>query len=274
MLRAIAILLSLVIPPVVCAQTKPGQKKNKPTKPATFKVIKIGEPVSYLGHYCGTVEIQKAELVKIDSLRIKYCFNVPSEFTILKYKFSAFVDGQYFSYAAKGCALTPEIKNVLERTRNGDKIKFTGIVAVASDSSSKIFQDIVIKVLEKRDTNLITYKLKNKIPEPGLFSVRKKLPTKISKLEIMFFDQLKAKCDCKLDAYNAEFHVIAFDLRTTVKGYKVYFSAKGSDLTQEMREALLNIKTGTKFHIENIRVKTPDGIVGYLSPRTFKVIAP
>ena len=272
MLRVFAILFSLVFPDVVCAQGKPAKKPEKLTKPAQFKVKKMGEPVSYLGHYTGATDIPKSELLKIDSVKIKYCFNLPTEFPVLRYRFSGIVDGQYYSIGVAGCRITKEIKAILLRVTNGDKIRFTGIVALRKDSSRANYRDISLKIIDKSDTNLITYKLKNKVPEPDLFSVKKQLPGKISRFDLLFMDQIFVKCDCKIPSYNTEFSVLEFDLKTTVKGYKVYYTAKGPDLTEEMLEAIHHTQSGTKIHIQNIKVRTGDGVVGYLSPRTFKVI--
>jgi hypothetical protein len=273
MLRAIAILLVVVTPAVVCAQNS-EQAKKKIKKAATFKIIRLGNPVAYFGNYCGTSEISKAELLKIDTLKIKYCFNLPSEYVVTKYKFSATVGGQHYVIVVKDCRITSEIKNVLFQATSDTKIKFSGIIAERKETEKTSFDDIVIKVAERKDTSLITYKLQNKIPEPDLFSIQKQLPQKVSRLELMFVDQLLVKCDCKIPSFSTQFSVVAFELKTIVDGNKRIFSADGSNLTGEMRQALQMAKTGTKFHLEKIKVKTNDGVVGYLSPRSFRVINP
>ena len=273
MIRALAIFFSFLTPWTACAQSK-EKKYPRPKKPATFTVIKMGEPVAYIGNYCGTTDIHKAELLKEDSLKIKYCFNLPSEFRVLKYKFSGYIGGQYVSYSVKGCLLTPEIKAALNKTVNGDKIKFSGIFAGSRDNINKRYDDLIIKVLEKKDTSLLTYKLNHKIPEPALFSMKNQLPDMVTRLELMFVEQLLVKCDCLIPSLSSRFQVLSFNLKTYLNGYKMIFSARGSDITEEMRMALTHAKTGTKIYIEKIRVKTDSGVVGYLSPRAFKVINP
>jgi len=278
MFRVFAIFLFSTLPAVLYAQTNDPDKKKKAKtlkEPAKFKVVQLGLPLAHLGKYATNTEVQKTELLKCDSLQIKHCFNLPSEYAVRRYRFSAFVDGQYFSYSVRGSRLTKEIKQVLAKTGNGTKIKFgmiEGVKKDKKDSLRKDFEEIVIKVLDNTDTSLITYKLKNRIPEPGLFSIKKQLPSKVTRLDLLFVDQLLVKCDCKIPSLSTEFHVVAFDLRAYHKGNKMVYSTRGSDLTEEMRDALIHAQTGTKFRIENIQVKTSDGLSGYLMPRTFKVI--
>ncbi len=275
MLRVLAIFLFSSLPAVLCAQDNDKKKANTVKKPAKFKVIKLSEPVPYLGKFTGNNEIQKTELLKADSIQIKHCFNLPSDFAVLRYRFSAMINGQYFSYTASGPRLTREIKDALAQVVNGTKIKFSAIAGIKKNKKDTVrekFDDIVLKVIDNTDTSLITYKLKNKIPEPGLFSIKKQLPQKVSKFDLLFVDQLFVKCDCKIPSLSTEFSVIAFDLHAYHLGNKMIYSTYGPDLTREMRDALAHAKSGTKFRIENIQVRTADGIVGYLIPRTFKVI--
>jgi len=278
MFRVFAIFLFSTLPAVFCAQNSDPDKKKKTKtvkEPAKFKVVNLGAPLAHLGKYAHNAEIQKSELLKCDSLQIKHCFNLPSDYAVTRYRFSAFVEGQYYSYTVRGCRLTNEIKKVLAKTVNGSKVRFTmieGVKKVKKDSARKDFDEVALKVLDNTDTSLITYKLKNRIPEPGLFSVKKQLPSKLTRLDLLFVDQLLVKCDCKIPALSTQFHVVAFDLRAYHNGNKMVYSTRGSDLTAEMRDALKHAKTGTKFRIENIQVKTSDGLSGYLIPRTFKVI--
>ncbi len=272
MIRTISIFLSFLISHMLHAQTKSSYGKIK--KAPAFKVRNLGEPITYLGNYCGNTNMNRSELLNCDSLKIKYCFNLPADYIVTRYRFSCFSDGQFYSFVVNSCRLTTEIKQVLWRVEPGTKIKFTGIIGQRRDSTKKSFQDLIIRVHESTDTSLITYKLDNKIPEPALFSVKSQLEPKVTRLELQFVDQLFVKCDCLVPTYATNFKVVSFDLRTTYNGYKMIYTAKGADLTEEMRSALQHAKTGTKFHIEKIRVRSDSGITGYLSPRSFKVINP
>ncbi len=275
MFRVFSIFLFSTLPSILCAQHEDKKKPPTVKEPTKFKVVDLKEPLPHLGKYADNNEVSKTELLKCDSLQIKHCFNLPSQYTVTRFRFSALVEGEYHSYMVKGCRLTPQIKDVLERTTTGTKIKFSGIIAqkkVKKDTVSSDFDDLVLKVFDDTDTNLITYKLKNQIPEPGLYSIKHQLPSKVTHLDLMFVDELYVKCDCKIPSLRTEFRVVAFDLMAYCNGYKMVYSAKGSSLTPEMREELAHAKTGMKFRIQNIRVKTVDGLSGYLRPRTFKVI--
>jgi hypothetical protein len=279
MFRVAFIFLFSTLPALLCAQKDDADDKKKKAKtvkePARFKVVKLGEPVVYFGKYTHNNEVQKTELAKCDTVSVKYCFNLPSEFRVLRFRMSACVGNKYYYFTARGNTLTPEMKELLGKLENGCCVKIRGVVAAKKTKRDSLFRDfgeITLKVFDNADTSLITYKLKNKIPEPDLFSVKSQLPSKVTRLDLMFVDQLLVKCDCKVPALSTEFRVVGFDLRAYHNGDRMVYTAKGSDLTQEMRDALIHAKTGTKFRIENIRVKTADGLSGYLRPRTFKVI--
>jgi len=275
MLRVLTIFLFSTFPALVCAQEEDKKKAEAAKKPARFKVVKLTEPNAFLGKYNGNAEIPKSELLKADSVQVKHCFNLPSEYVVNRFRLSTFFNGQYFSYLVRGCRLTTEIKSLLVKTVGGTKIRIYGIVAAKKtkrDSLRKDFDEINLQVLDDTDTNLITYKLKNKIPEPGLFSIKKQLPNKVTRLDLMFVDQLLVKCDCKIPSLSTRFSVMSFEMKAYHQGNNTIYTTHGADLTEEMRDALVHAKTGTKFKIEKIQVRTADGVVGYLRPRTFKVI--
>lgn len=274
MFRVFAIFLFSTLPAILCAQN--DKKKEKSTRePAKIKVVKLNEPQAHIGKYANNTEVQKSELLKCDSLQIKHCFNLPADYVVSRFRFSAFIKGQYVSYLVRSGKLSAEVKKAIAEADHGTQIKFRTITAwrkVKNDTVQKEFPDVVMKVIDDTDTSLITYKLKNRIPEPGLFSLKKQLPPKVTRLDLLFVDQLIVKCDCKVPALSTEFEVEGFDLRAYHNGNRMVYSTSGSDLTQEMRDALAHAKTGTRFCIENIRVRTADGLTGYLRPRTFKVI--
>lgn len=274
MVRALAIFLFSTLPGMLCAQEN-EKKKAAQKKPSEFKVIKLNEPEVYLGKYGHNAEALKSELLKIDSVQIKHCFNLRSIYRVNRFRFAVVTNGQYKAVIVQGCRLNQEIKKLIEEANPGDKIRIgrvQGTKKEKRDSSRKNFEEISIKVLDDADTSLITYKLKNKIPEPGIFSIKSQLPSKVTRLDLMFVDQLFVRCDCQIPALCTEFKVMAFDLKAYHNGSRMTYSSTGSDLTNEMRDALVHAHTGTKFHIEKIQVKTADGVVGYLRPRTFKVI--
>lgn len=274
MVKALAIFLFSTLPGILCAQEN-NKKKSTQKKPTEFKVIKLNEPEVYLGKYGHNAEALKSELLKVDSVQIKHCFNLRALYRVSRFRCAIVTNGQYKAVTVQGCRVTQEIRKLIEEANPGDKIRIgrvMGIKKERKDSSRKYFEEISIKILDDTDTNLITYKLKNKIPEPGIFSIKKQLPSKVTRLDLLFVDQLFVKCDCQVPALSTEFKVLAFDLKAYHNGSKMTYSSTGSDLTNEMRDALIHAQTGTKFHIEKIQVKTADGLVGYLRPRTFKVI--
>lgn len=280
MFRVIAIFLFSTLPALLCAQKDTAgddkKKKARTTKePVKFKVVKLGEPVVYLGKYTHLNEVPKSELLRCDSISIKHCFNLPSEYRVVRFRFSAVVNGKYYYYASRGCTLTAEMKDVLAKCTTGTQIKIRGVMGAKKarrDTLFRDFDDVVLKVLDNTDTSLLTYKLKNRIPEPELFSIKSHLPGKVTRLDLMFVDQLLVKCDCMIPSLSTEFRVVGFELKAYHNGNRMIYTARGSDLTEEMRDALIHAKAGAKFQIENIRVKTSDGLSGYLRPRTFKVI--
>ncbi|HXB40496.1 MAG TPA: hypothetical protein VNZ49_08135 [Bacteroidia bacterium] len=181
MIRVLAIFLFSTLPAVLCAQNDDKKKNSAIKKPARFKVVKLNDPVPFLGKYTHNNEAQKSELVKADTLQIKYCFNLPSELRVYRFRLSAIVNGLYYSYTTRGGLLTREMKDLLDKTVNGTKIKIStvGYKKVKNDTVKTDFTDICIKVIDNTDTSLITYKLKHKIPEPGLFSVKNNCPLRL-----------------------------------------------------------------------------------------------
>lgn len=275
MFRVLAIFLFSTLPAMLCAQNDEKKKNSTEKKPTKFKVVKLSEPAAFLGKYTHNKDAQKTELLKVDSVQLMHCFNLPSEYKMYRFRFSAFVDGQYYSYSTRGGRLTYEMKEVISRAGTGTQIKIsaiTGYKKVKRDTVKQEFPDIIIKVIDNTDTSLITYKLKNRIPEPGLYSIKKELPNKVTRLDLMFVDQLLVKCNCDIPSLSTEFRVLAFVLKAYHNGNEMIYATRGSDLTEEMRDALVHAKSGTKFFIEQIQVCTIDGITGYLKPRAFKVI--
>lgn len=280
MIRVVFIFLFSSLPALLCAQKdSPADDKKRKARtvkePAKYKVVKLGDPVVYLGKYTHNSHVNKSALLVCDTVSIKYCFNLPSEFQLVRFRLSAFIGNKYYYFSARGGRLTAEMKKLIAMSVNGTQVRIGGVRAYKKtkrDTLFKDFDDVVLKVVDDTDTSLITYKLKNKIPEPELYSVKSQLPSKVTRLDLMFVDQLLVKCDCKVPSLSTQFRVLGFDLRAYYNGDRMVYSAKGCDLTEEMRNALIHAKSGTKFRIENIKVSTADGLSGYLRPRTFKVI--
>jgi hypothetical protein len=166
------------------------------------------------------------------------------------------------------------MKKIISQVTNGSKVYFDCVNALAPDGSTKSYPGITIKIIAKVDTSLLAYKLNYKVGEPELYSFKYKLSWEIPNNKLSLIRRIEARCSCFAPDSVNDYKVLSFDLITDVRGKKDIYNAKGSSLTKEMYEALQHIPTSAKFRIEKIKVKTKDGIVGYLSPRTIKVIAP
>ncbi|RMG78960.1 MAG: gliding motility protein GldM [Bacteroidetes bacterium] len=72
--------------------------------------------------------------------------------------------------------------------------------------------------------------------------------------------------------FDLRFVVVSFDLTANIKGNLVSKTAKGPRLTGDMKTILKSLKPGSKFYIEKIKAKGPDGTIRDLGTLAFKVV--
>ncbi len=71
--------------------------------------------------------------------------------------------------------------------------------------------------------------------------------------------------------FDLKFKVTKFTITVTKGGYTSELTQKGNKFTSQQRNAIKNLKSGSKLIIENIEAKGPDGRTKVLSPIIFKV---
>lgn len=271
MSRIIQVFLTIFFPVFCCAQAAKSRKAKAVTQPATFHLGKLPDPIPYLDTYCSGAQVLRSEVSNLDSVQVKYCFKMPSNFRVVHYEISGTSKGQFFKYVCEGWKIGPVVKSLLAKVPIGSKIFIDKIRAIGPDGTRKNFPGLTLFVVDKLDTSNISYKMQHRVPEPDIFAFESKPLSKVSKYDILFMDQLDVKCNCMLPGYS-NFEVMSFDLEANMKGNKVIYSGTGPKFTDEMKDVLKSVKSGMKFYIQRVLVRADSNVVGYLSPRTFRVV--
>jgi gliding motility-associated protein GldM len=108
-----------------------------------------------------------------------------------------------------------------------------------------------------------------RIPDPVAAVAGKKGTAEIKKIEVAGIGAVLAKLE-GFD-FEANFVVISYEFTAVVKGSPVALSGTGNMLTQEMKNALGKVSTGSKIFIDNVKAKGPDGTVRSIPGVTLKV---
>ncbi|HXB41356.1 MAG TPA: gliding motility protein GldM [Bacteroidia bacterium] len=107
------------------------------------------------------------------------------------------------------------------------------------------------------------------LPNPVASVGGKKGFAEVKRLEISGMSAVIAKLE-NFD-FETTFKVTSFDLTAIVRGQPVFFSCKGSVLTDEMKAALSRVSTGSRIFFDNVIAVGPDGKVRNLPGVTLKV---
>ncbi len=109
-----------------------------------------------------------------------------------------------------------------------------------------------------RHQGVSTFRVK-RIPDPTAMVGGKKGTSEITRLQASGIGAVIAKLE-NFD-FVTNFKVVSFDFTSVIKGNAVFYQSNSAALTQEMKDKLAKLSTGSKIYFENVKAMGPDGKV-------------
>lgn len=122
---------------------------------------------------------------------------------------------------------------------------------------------------ETKSMGAVEFRVKT-LPTPQSQFAQKSGDVNLKKSEILAQAAVFAKME-NFD-FDIKAEVVSFDLTLNLNGDLKTFSAKGNRISPDMQNALKGLKNGSKFYIENIKAKLPDGTTRSLPSINIKVM--
>ncbi len=121
----------------VSKKTKDGNKSAGP--PMVFRVKKVPSPQASYAGIVGDGKISKGEIAAAGGVIPKledFVFDL--KFPVVSWNMSIFVNGVYVDYTANGASATPQMKDILQRVKAGQKVMIEEVKVQAPDGIRKI----------------------------------------------------------------------------------------------------------------------------------------
>jgi gliding motility-associated protein GldM len=121
----------------VTKKTKDGQKSAGP--PMAFRVKKVPSPQASYAGVVGDGKVSKGEIAAAGGVipRLEdFVFDLT--FPVVSWNMSIFVNGVYVDYTANGASATPQMKDVLQKVKTGQKVMIEEVKIRAPDGIRKI----------------------------------------------------------------------------------------------------------------------------------------
>lgn len=120
----------------VAIKTKTGSKAMGGMK---FRVKKVPSPSASFAGVVGDGKVSKGELAAAGGVIPKledFVFDL--QFPVVSWNMSVFVNGVYVDYTANGAAATPQMKDILNKVKTGQKVMIEEVKVKAPDGIRKI----------------------------------------------------------------------------------------------------------------------------------------
>jgi gliding motility-associated protein GldM len=207
---------------------------------------------------------------KLYPFESKYTVAAPSV-AVSPEKMNVFYIGVDNPVAVSAAGISPD-KLIVTANGGGLTLKPSGpgkyIVQAKTETS-----DAKINVSAKTETGqkaqgTCTFRVK-RIPDPVASIGGKRGTADIKRIDAGSLSAVVAKVD-NFD-FEAPFKITSFELTAMVQGQPQVFTANGPNLTDDMKQALARVRTGSKIFISDVKVVGPEGKVRNIPGITLKV---